>query len=127
MTTATITNLTRGVRLADPAWVPTTPSEKRMGLLGHLQLLPGEGMLILDCDRIHTVGMQFPIDVCFFEASGRVVLVGSFQPGETIIRAKGAAHVLELPVGMLEATETRPGDYIQSNPIVSVRFITAQQ
>jgi len=45
------------------------------GLIGRRSLPPGEGMLILRCNAIHTCFMRFPIDATFLDAENRVVKV----------------------------------------------------
>ena len=43
------------------------------GLIGRRGLPPGEGLLILRCNAIHTFFMRFAIDATFFDRHGRVV------------------------------------------------------
>ena len=45
------------------------------GLIGTKRLPPGEGMLILHCNAIHTFFMSFPIDATFLDRYDRVVKV----------------------------------------------------
>lgn len=45
------------------------------GLIGCKGLPPGEGLLILKCNCIHTFFMRFAIDATFLDSSGRVVKV----------------------------------------------------
>ena len=45
------------------------------GLIGTKHLPPGEGMLILHCNAIHTFFMSFPIDATFLDRNDRVVKV----------------------------------------------------
>ena len=45
------------------------------GLIGTKRLPPGEGMLILHCNAIHTFFMSFPIDATFLDRNDRVVKV----------------------------------------------------
>lgn len=102
MTTARITNLTRGTVLASRALVPETPSERTTGLLNHEQLLPGEGLLLLNCSSIHTFGMKFSIDVCFLDLAFRVLWCRRVNPRERVIH--DAKHIIELPAGALKET-----------------------
>lgn len=112
MTTATITNLTRGCVLAQNAYVPETAEERRIGLLELDKLDPGEGLLLLDCDKIHTIGMQFAIDVCFCDGRGLVKFCGTILPEKRLVSLQGARFVVELPLGMLKATGTQLGDHV---------------
>ena len=45
------------------------------GLIGTKRLPPGEGLLILHCNAIHTFFMSFPIDATFLDRDDRVVKV----------------------------------------------------
>lgn len=58
-----------GVELATSPWV------RARGLLGRAGLAPGEGLWLAPCRSIHTVGMQFAIDVVFLDRASRVVRV----------------------------------------------------
>ena len=55
------------------AKVARTLFARMKGLIGTKRLPPGEGMLILRCNCIHTLFMRFPIDATFFDRRGRVV------------------------------------------------------
>lgn len=57
------------------AKVARTLSERMKGLIGTKRLQPGEGMLILGCNCIHTCFMSFPIDATFFDRNGNVVKI----------------------------------------------------
>lgn len=103
MTTARITNLTRGTVLASRALVPETPSERTTGLLNHEQLLPGEGLLLVHCSSIHTFGMKFTIDVCFLDRSFRVLQCLRVFPRRRVTN-EGSSCVVELPPGALQET-----------------------
>jgi uncharacterized membrane protein (UPF0127 family) len=45
------------------------------GLIGVKGIPPGEGLLILRCNSIHTFFMSFPIDAVFLDRNDRVVKV----------------------------------------------------
>ncbi len=55
------------------AEVARTLLARLKGLIGRRGLPPGEGMLILRCNAIHTCFMRFPIDATFYDSQGRVV------------------------------------------------------
>jgi len=48
---------------------------RAVGLIGRKGLPPGEGLLILRCNAIHTFFMRFPIDATFLDSQDRVVRV----------------------------------------------------
>lgn len=92
---------------------------KFMGLMGRRQLAPGAGLWLPDSNGIHMMFMRFPIDAVFVGrpdvAGGRPVLsVHRGLPAWTglVPFVRGAAGVLELPVGAIDASGTQVGDII---------------
>ena len=57
------------------AKVARTLFARLRGLIGTKSLPPGEGMLILRCNAIHTLFMSFAIDATFLDRDGQVVKV----------------------------------------------------
>jgi uncharacterized membrane protein (UPF0127 family) len=57
------------------AKVARTFFERAKGLIGTKSLMPGEGLLILRCNSIHTFFMSFPIDAAFLDRNDNVVKV----------------------------------------------------
>ena len=57
------------------AKVARTLFARLKGLIGSKRLQPGEGMLILRCNAIHTFFMSFDIDATFLDRQDRVVKV----------------------------------------------------
>ena len=55
------------------AKVARTFAERARGLIGTAKPPPGEGLLILRCNAIHTFFMSYPIDAVFFDRHDRVV------------------------------------------------------
>jgi uncharacterized membrane protein (UPF0127 family) len=55
------------------AKVARTFAERARGLIGRVKPPPGEGLLILRCNAIHTFFMSYPIDAVFFDRHDRVV------------------------------------------------------
>lgn len=92
------------VGVADSWWL------RFRGLLGRPRLETGEGLLLLDCDSVHTMGMRHVIDVAFLDAQGKVVSsIPRLRPWRIGLGGPGAVHALELPAGRLEETRTCPG------------------
>lgn len=108
-----IVNLSREVILAETAEVAETPSARRRGLLGREELPEGDGLLIVPCRQVHTLGMRFPIDVIFLDRN-LVVLraVKDLRPGRISPFVLGAQAALELPSGVVRRTGTREGDQL---------------
>lgn len=92
------------VAVADSWW------HRFRGLLARPRLGNGEGLLLLDCSSVHTIGMGYPIDVAFLDADGRVVRsIGALGPCRVGLGGRDAVHALELPAGRLADTGTTPG------------------
>jgi uncharacterized protein len=85
--------------------------DRRRGLLGRVGLLPGEGLLIMPCDSVHTVGMAFPITALYLDRYGLVLLRRDLQPGAPGLKVMGTHEVLELSES--DAGETVSGDLLR--------------
>jgi len=57
------------------AEVADTFAKRTRGLIGRPPPRPGEGLLILKCNAIHTFFMRYPIDATFLDRENRVVKV----------------------------------------------------
>jgi len=105
------TNATRGTVLGDSIRVADTGLTRIVGLLGERQIAPGDGLLIVPSQGVHTMGMLFPIDIAVLDGDWNVLALrkrmGLFRMTRVFWKA---AAVLELPPGMLEATSTDVGD-----------------
>jgi len=110
LTKLKITN-SKGRVLADRADIADTVAKRNTGLLKHLKLEPGEGLLI-PTQAVHTFRMKFPIDVLFLSKKRKVLKIRpSMERGKIAIKLS-AHSVLELPAGTCEATQTEVGDQL---------------
>ena len=108
-----VRNCSREVVLADRADVADTSGKRRTGLLKHASLESGEGLWIVPCEAVHTVGMKFPIDVVFLSRKRKVLKIRK-DMGRWKMAACFRAHsVLELPSGTCQRTGTQPGDQLE--------------
>lgn len=99
-----------GVRVASRVALADSWWRRLRGLLARPRIRDGEGLLLLGCDSVHTVGMGYPIDVAFLDADGRVVRsLHRLGPWRIGLGGSTAVHALELPAGRLDATGTVPG------------------
>ena len=112
-------NLTRDTVLADDLEIADTLWSRFMGLMGRRSLPPGQG-LWLTGNGIHMFFMRFPIDAVFLgrrTANGDRPVVSihrRVRPWVGIVPyVRGADGVLELPVGTIDASDTRRGDSIR--------------
>jgi uncharacterized membrane protein (UPF0127 family) len=113
-------NVTRASALADRLEVANGFWATFMGLMGRPGLDPGDGMW-LPGNGIHMMFMRFPVDAVFLgkpdpahEGARRVI---SIHPGlrawtGLVPLVRGAAGVLELPVGAIAGSGTAVGDHV---------------
>lgn len=59
----------------------------------------GAGLLIPGCASVHTFGMRFPLDLVFLDPANGALAVRFDVPPRRLVWHRGAAAVLELPVG----------------------------
>jgi uncharacterized protein len=99
-----------GVLVASNVAVADSFRRRLRGLLARPAIKEGEGLLLLDCDSVHTVGMGYAIDVAFLDADRRVVRsIDGLRPWRFGLGGAHATHALELPAGRLRETGTVPG------------------
>lgn len=109
-----VTNRTRGTVVGHSIRVAETGLTRIVGLLGERELMPGDGLLIVPSQGVHTWGMQFPIDVAILDGDWTVVAIRtSMYPFRMTRIFWNAAAVLELPAGTLKLTSTSIGDAIE--------------
>ena len=102
-----------GIRLGWRVSVADSWWRRLRGLLSRPPLRKGEGMLLLGCGSVHTIGMTRAIDVLFLDAEGRVVRsLPNLRPWRLGLGGFQAVHALELPAGRLDETGTVPGDLL---------------
>lgn len=100
------------VELADGWW------SRFRGYLGRRSPTPGEGILFVPCNAIHTFGMSFDLDVIFLDAAGQVLhTIAEMRPWKRSPRVTGARYVLEVPAGTIRRTGTAVGDSFMWRPV----------
>lgn len=110
---ALIRNLTKGTVVADKAGVADTSAKRRTGLLKHTGLASGEGLWIKPSEGVHTFGMKFAIDVIFVSKKGMVVKLRPNMVKRRISLCLRAKSVVELPVGVIQSSQTEVGDQLE--------------
>jgi uncharacterized protein len=109
-------NQSRQAYLATALAVADTHWTRLRGLLG---LAPGDfrngdGLWIVPCHGVHTLGMGFPIDVVYLDHEMTVVHVqNQLQPWRFAPVRAQATSVLELPCRTAAETGTVVGDRIE--------------
>jgi uncharacterized membrane protein (UPF0127 family) len=116
-----ILNRTRETVLGEHIDVAATAVRRMVGLLGKQRLDPGAGLLIMPSQAIHTVAMNFAIDVVFLDRDWRVV---SLRRAMLPFRMTGlhwkASCVLELPSGVIGETSTAIGDQLEIRQLPAI-------
>src|SRR5215467_4148061 len=108
-----VVNATRGTVLGERVRVADTGLSRIVGLLGERELPPGDGLLIVPSQGVHTWGMLFPIDIAVLDHGWNVLALRRRMRAFRMTRLFWkAAAVLELPQGMLDSTATAVGDML---------------
>ena len=113
-------NETRGTNLAENVETASSLWARFIGLMGRRSLPAGNALWLTGTNGIHMFFMRFPIDAVFLGKPGpdgaRTVLAArrGLRPWTGLVPlVRGAAGVLELPVGAIDASGTVAGDAIR--------------
>lgn len=107
-------NTTRGARLTECGRVADNAFTRLVGLLGAKSLEFGDGLWIVPCNSIHSIGMKFNFDAIFLDRNLQVVhLVHEMKPWRISKMVFSAHSVLEVPAGIILQTATRMGDQFE--------------
>lgn len=83
-----------------PVLIPNSRQTKIKGLLRYDYPPKGWGMLFLDVNDIHMIGMKFPIDVVFFDQNWIIRDIKKAKPGDQSVSCPAASHTLEIGPGV---------------------------
>jgi len=108
-----VVNLTRGSVIGNYIEVADSSKKRRKGLLGRQGLLHGEGLWIVPCESVHTIGMQFAIDLIYLDRKYQVRKIRNSVPAWRFSICFLAHTVLEVPIGTVTSTHTKVGDTLQ--------------
>jgi hypothetical protein len=98
-------------RVLASAEVADSRTARRKGLLGREHL---DGAIVLTpCRWIHTIGMQFPIDVAFLDDDGTVVKTMHMKSHRIGVPVWSASLVIEAEAGAFARWGLRVGDVIE--------------
>jgi len=108
-----VRNLTKNTLLADRADIADTSVTRNRGLLKHTGLADGEGLWIVPCEGVHSFFMKFAIDVVFLNKKRVVTKLRPNMVKSRIAFSVRAHSTLELPVGMIQKSQTAVGDQLE--------------
>jgi uncharacterized membrane protein (UPF0127 family) len=110
-TTFYVFNLTRQSFLSLGVSPADTHITRLRGLLGRMKLRSDEGLWVVPCQGIHTIGLLFPIDVIYLDEKYRVIhLIEHLGPFRIASIRRHASSVLELPTRTIYSSNTQLGD-----------------
>ncbi|GGA62593.1 hypothetical protein GCM10011507_12680 [Edaphobacter acidisoli] len=115
-----IANVTRQSVLADNVEVADHGAARSKGLLGRDGLDQGEGLWIVPCEAVHTIGMRFPIDLVYIDRNKVVKKVRSSVRPWRLSGCLTAHSVIELASGAVLAAKTHRGDALEFSPVDGV-------
>jgi uncharacterized membrane protein (UPF0127 family) len=108
-----VENQTRGQSLITHGELAENLWMRFRGLMGRSSLQEGGGLVLKGDKSIHTFFMKFPIDVVYADRGGRVVRVDpAMLPNRIGPIVPQAVYIVELPVGVIQATGTTVGDQL---------------
>src|SRR5258706_6158160 len=107
-------NTTRGTLVGESIRVAETGLTRIVGLLGERELPPGDGLLIVPSQGVHTLGMRFAIDVAFLDGQWNVIAIKrDLRPFRMTRLFWKAAAVLVLRSRALDFSCTSVGDTLE--------------
>jgi uncharacterized membrane protein (UPF0127 family) len=109
-----VLNLTKGTVLIERGRVADNLFRRVVGLLRDTHLNAGEGLWIVPCNSIHSIGMKFRFDAVFLDRAEQIVhMVENMAPWRATPIIWSAHSVVELPAFTLQATQTKVGDQLE--------------
>ena len=120
MNNISILNRSTGTKIADRIDCAETMLSRMVGLLGRKNLDAGGGIWIQPSSGVHTIGMQFAIDVVGLDAGMRVVrLWPKVKPNRVTSISPRVRSIIELAAGEIHTRSIRVGDVLQVIPIAA--------
>jgi uncharacterized membrane protein (UPF0127 family) len=108
-------NQTRGAHLATTLAVADTHWTRLRGLLNLAShdFRKGDGLWIVPCHGVHTLGMGFAIDVVYLDQALTVIHTEAhLRPWRIAPVRRDSLSVLELPCSTITQTQTGVGDKV---------------
>lgn len=110
-------NLTRQSFLSLGVSPADTHMARLRGLLGRMKLRRQDGLWVVPCQGIHTIGLLFPIDVIYLDERWRVIhLIEHLGPFRIAPIRRQSSSVLEMPPRTIYSSNTQVGDKLMICP-----------
>lgn len=102
-----------GALIADQVEIAGTFWQRLIGLLGRSGIKQNQGLLLPECNAVHSFMMRFPIDILFLDQE-RIVTktVHRLKPNRMMFSSRRTRNTLELASGMLARYGVKVGDRI---------------
>jgi uncharacterized membrane protein (UPF0127 family) len=111
-----VKNVTRNHILVSRGSVAANFWTRLKGLMGSSPLEKGEALLISPSNSVHTHFMRYALDILYINDNYQVVAMDEkMKPWRMGRIHRQARHVLELPAGLIETTQTSIGDQLEIN------------
>ena len=108
-----VVNRTRGTLVGVDVARADSVRARMRGLYAYQHLMPRDGLWLVPCNNIQTIGMKHVIDVVFLDRDNRVVRIYQrLRPGRFTWWIRRAYSALELPEGAVRSSETQIGDLL---------------
>ena len=121
-----VSNLTRQTILVECVEMADSGATRRKGLLGRDGLAPGEGLWIVPCESVHTIGMRFPIDLVYLDRKKRVRKVRSKVMPWRLSACLSAHSVIELAAGAALVSKTQRDDQLEFSSVGTIAGLTQE-
>jgi len=87
--------------------------ERMRGLLGSSELKADEGLLIVPCSSVHTLGMRYAIDLVFLDKQFTIVkTVSALKPWRMAV-SNASSMVLELAADSMDTLQLSTGQQLE--------------
>jgi uncharacterized membrane protein (UPF0127 family) len=110
-------NQTRGSLVLEDLKIASLPWQKLKGLLFTKHLEKGRGLLLKNCASVHTIGMNYGIDLIFLDSRLNVVrIVKQLRPNRLSPWVGRASLVVEVPAGYCDEVPLSENDRLEIVP-----------
>lgn len=98
-----------GVVASDVLWAPSYFARLR-GVLGRPPLSEDQALVLTPCQRVHTRGVRYPLDVLFCSLDLEIIDAQTLPPGGISRRVRDAAGCIELVGGRIATCGLEVGE-----------------